>query len=583
MCQKRYFQMMAAVSLVLWSSNLHADWTRFRGPNGAGVSTEKGPLPIHWNGTRNLQWKIPLPGPGSSSPIVVGDKVFVTYWSGYGMDRRNPGELKQLRRHLICIDRRTGKTLWSKAIEARLPEIRYGRRIAEHGYASHTPVSDGEHVYAFFGKSGVFCFDMDGKQVWQRHVGMESDPVGRGSASSPIIYKHLLIVTASAEREALVGLNRKTGEEVWRQEAAGLNATWGTPALAQAGPNRTDLVIAVPREIWGLNPNTGRLRWYSSGLRSSNANSSAISQGGIVFAVESGAGGGGGIAVRAGGTGDVTGSRVVWSARHANRTATPIFYQGRLYTFSNRIVTCIDAATGTEIFKARLRTNGAVPATPGSFRRGGGFGGDYASPVIGDGKIYFVTRSGQVFVLKAGDRLEVLGVNHMGEEGEDFSATPAISQGRLFLRSNRNLYCLTLREDPATSARQRPEAAPAPAPAPEVREAPPPSATRPGQGRFGGRRRGRGGFDPSWIFQRRDANGDGKLSGEEIPERMRGNLERMDTDGDGAVTLAEFRQAMSQMRGRSRGRSPDREGGRFGGRNRRQGRPERPQRPEMEG
>ena len=110
---------------------MHADWTRFRGPNGAGVSTDQDPLPTNWSGTRNLQWKVPLPGPGSSSPIVVGDKIFVTYWSGYGMDRRNPGDLKQLRRHLICIDRHTGKTLWSKAIEARLPETKFSGRITQ--------------------------------------------------------------------------------------------------------------------------------------------------------------------------------------------------------------------------------------------------------------------------------------------------------------------------------------------------------------------------------------------------------------------------------------------------------------------
>ena len=491
MCRKPLIQMLAAVSIILWSSDTHAEWTRFRGPNGDGVSTEKHSLPTHWNGTRNVQWKIPLPGPGSSSPIVVGDKIFLTYWSGYGMDRRNPGDLKQLRRHLIGIDRHSGKTLWSVAIAARLPEIGFSGRITEHGYATHTPVSDGKHVYAFFGKSGALCFDLEGKQVWQRHIGVESDPEGRGSASSPILFEDLLIVAASAESEALVALNRKTGEEVWRQEAAGLNATWGTPALAEAGPNGTDLVIAVPSEIWGLNPHTGRLRWYSSGLSPGNANSSAISRDGIVYAVESGAGGAGGIAVRAGGKGDVTGSRVLWSARHANRTATPILYQGRLYTFSNRIVTCIDATTGNEIFKARLSAGGAGPAARGGSRRGG-FGGDYASPVIGDGKVYFVTRSGQVFVLKAGERFELLAVNRMGEEGEDFSATPAISQGRLFLRSNRNLYCLTLKEDQAVADGQQAEATPAP----EVRETPSasPAPARPGRSEV-----------PAWSRCRRPA------------------------------------------------------------------------------
>ena len=181
-------------------------------------------------------------------------------------------------------------------------------------------------------------------------------------------------------------------------------------------------------------------------------------------------------------------------------------------------------------------------------------------------------------MLKASERFELLAVNRMAEDGEDFSATPAISKGLLFLRSNRNLYCLALREEDSGSTTQQAEAVPAPM----VQEDPSPAATPRGPGRFGGRRRGRGGFDPSVFFRRRDTNNDGKLSGEEIPERMRGNLGRMDTDGDGAVTLVEFREAMNQMFRRSRSRSPGREGGRFGGRNRRQGRPERPQRPELE-
>ena len=155
------------------TGSVFADWTRFRGPNGSGVSTDKDPLPVNWTATKNLQWKLKLPGPGSSSPIVVGDRVFITYWSGYGIDRSNPGDLKQLRRHLICINRDTGKIRWSKAIEAVLPETEYSGMITEHGYASHTPVSDGQHVYAYFGKSGALSFDMNGKQLWQRRIGTE--------------------------------------------------------------------------------------------------------------------------------------------------------------------------------------------------------------------------------------------------------------------------------------------------------------------------------------------------------------------------------------------------------------------------
>jgi len=132
-----------------------------------------------------MKWKVALPGPGSSSPIVVGDRIFVTCWSGYGVDRGNPGDQKALRLHLICLDRNTGKTIWDKAVEPTLPEDNYGGMFAEHGYASHTPVSDGERVYVYFGKSGALAFDMDGNQLWQTKIGTESDPRGWGSASRP--------------------------------------------------------------------------------------------------------------------------------------------------------------------------------------------------------------------------------------------------------------------------------------------------------------------------------------------------------------------------------------------------------------
>ena len=576
MFQRTVLQVMLSVYILLCSSAAHADWTRFRGPNGSGISTDRDPLPVSWSPTRNLQWKIRLPGLGSSSPIVVGDKVFVTCWSGYGLDRRNPGELKQLRRHLLCINRHTGKLLWSREVEALLPETRYRGMITQHGYASHTPVSDGQRVYVYFGKSGAFCFDMEGKKLWQTRVGIESDPEGRGSASSPMLYRNLLIVTATAESEALVGLDKKTGKEVWRQEAAGFNATWGTPVLVHLDQTRTDLVIAVPKEVWGLNPITGRLRWFTTGLQSSTFNSSVVSQDGIVYAVESGPGGGG-VAVRAGGRHDVTQSRVLWSARHANRTATPILYQGRLYTFANKIITCIDAKTGTEIFKARLKTSDVAPSTRG------GFGGDYASPVIGDGKIYYVARSGHVFVLKASDRFSQLAVNQMTSSREDFSATPAISRGQLFLRSSKRLYSLVKRQDQDGSETHQIPADPAPQKAWEDLSS---QTTPAGPGRFGSRRGGRnrrGGFDLSIFFQRRDANGDGKLAGEEIPERLRRNLEEIDADRDGAVTLAEYRDGMSRMFRRRRSRGPGREESGFGRRDRREGRPERPQRPELEG
>lgn len=430
-----------------------ADWTRFRGPNGSGVSEETAAVPTTWSDTENLKWKVALPGPGSSSPIVVGDRVFVTCWSGYGVDRRNAGDQSDLRRHLLCLNRNTGKTIWSKAVEPVLPEDNYGGMFAEHGYASHTPVSDGERVYVYFGKSGALAFDMDGNQLWQTKIGTESDPRGWGSASSPVLYKDTVIVTASAESQAIVALDTSTGKEVWRQEAAGLGSTWGTPVMVKVDDERTDLVLGVPYEFWAFNPDDGKLRWYCEAMETDSFCSSVVTDGGVVYGIEGR--GGGSIAVRAGGKGDVTGTNVVWSGRDSSRIGTPVLYEGRIYFFSNGIANCIEAETGKKLFQSRLEgATGGTPSRGGSDqggagggrgRRGGGGGmggSDYASPIIADGKIYFTSRSGDMFVLKASDKFEQLATNRVTSESEDFSATPAVSDGQLFIRSSKHLYCI---------------------------------------------------------------------------------------------------------------------------------------------
>ncbi|MCA9122656.1 MAG: PQQ-binding-like beta-propeller repeat protein [Planctomycetaceae bacterium] len=429
-----------------------ADWTRFRGPNGSGVSQDTATVPTTFSNSENLKWKVRLPGPGSSSPIIVGDRVFVTCWTGYGVDRGNPGDQKDLRRHLICIDRNNGKTIWSKAVEPVLPEDNYGGMFAEHGYASHTPVSDGERIYVYFGKSGAFAFDMDGNQLWQTKIGTESDPRGWGSASSPVLYKDTVIVTASAESQAVVALDKKTGKEVWRQEAAGLSSTWGTPVIVKVDEERIDLVLGVPYEFWAFNPDDGKLRWYCEVMETDSYCSSVVTDGGIVYGIEGR--GGGSIAVRAGGKGNVTDSNVVWTGRDSNRIGTPIIYEGRIYFFSGGIANCIDAKTGKEVFQSRLtgasgrsqnrsggQAGGSQLAGGRGRRGGGGMGGDYASPIIADGKIYFTSRSGDIFVLKATDTFEQLATNRVTNDSEDFSATPAVSDGQLFIRSSKHLYC----------------------------------------------------------------------------------------------------------------------------------------------
>ena len=263
--------------LALWAIPASAsDWPRFHGPDGSGISPDTQPVPLKWSETENLKWKCKLPGPGSSSPIVVGQRVFVTCWTGYGVDPENVGDQKNLRRHLICLDRDSGNVLWDKSVEPVLPEDPFSGMFTQHGYASHTPVSDGQRVYVFFGKTGVLAFDLDGNKLWQTSVGTGSGPHDWGTASSPILYKNLVIVTASAESKSLVALNKETGKEVWRRDDPGFSGTWGTPILVDCGKGRTDLVIAVPFKIWAFNPDDGKPRWQCDGLPTDSICASAL-------------------------------------------------------------------------------------------------------------------------------------------------------------------------------------------------------------------------------------------------------------------------------------------------------------------
>lgn len=562
---KRFFPGIAMWLMLIVGANASADWLRFRGPNGSGIAAENQAWPIKWSESENLKWQLDLPGPGSSSPIVVGQRVFVTCWSGYGLNRESPGEQSQLQRHLVCVDRQTGKTMWDKTIAPYLPEDRYGGMFAEHGYASHTPVSDGEHVFAFFGKTGVVAFDLDGNQLWQHSVGVESGANGWGSASSPILYENLIIVPATAESQALVALDKKTGAEVWRQEASGFDAVWGTPILVPVDQTRTDVVIAVPGEIWGFHPATGKLAWYCKSNASSSFCSSAVADSGIVYAVESGPGGGGGIAVRAGGSGDVSDTHVVWSGRQQNRIDTPIIHAGRIYMFGNGTATCLDAATGESVYRVRLR------GRAGGTTRRGGRGQDYASAVLAGEIIYFTARSGDVYVLKAGDQFLQLAVNRVTQDEEDFSATPAICDGQLFLRSDKRLYCVEASHGAGSDLAAAVAAAQASART-QPAEVGDEEASRGGGGR-------RGGFDPAAFFRRQDANGDGKLTGDEINDRLREGMAQIDSDNDGAISETEFTEGLRRMfrgqGGRQRGGNPRREGDE-------NDRPDRPQRPELQ-
>ncbi len=562
--------LLIALYVVIVTPSLRAeDWNRFRGPDGSGVASDSKSIPSRWSPEANLAWKTPLPGPGVSSPIVVDGKVFVTCYSGYGLDQASPGDMDKLMRHVVCVDLKSGDLLWQNDIKAVLPEDPYsGIGVTAHGYASHTPVSDGQHVYAFLGKSGVHAFDLEGNPVWQANVGMESDPTKWGSSSSPVIHNDTLIITASAESQAIIGFDKSTGKELWRQEAEGLDGMWGTPTLVKVNDERTDLVMCVAKELWGLDPDSGKLRWYASATGAEQAYSSVITDANRVFAFTGR--GGGSIAVNAGGNGDISASNTVWTGNENASFGSPVRFGSKLYVISQGVITIVDGETGSKLDQVRLQ---------GAERTGGRFGSlDYASPIVVGDRLMYLNGSGQMFVFDLSAGAKQIALNLVTSEKESFGGSPAISSGRLVLRSDKHLYCVTEKGE-AVSLTPITEAIAA-TDGPSVEGS---GGGRGGyEGRPGGGTGGPGGnerFDPMSIFNGRDSNKDGKLTQDEVVgSPMADRMKDLDKDGDGAISQEEFRAGMSGMFGGGR---PGGGGGQGNGGQGKDSRPDRPQRPAM--
>jgi len=408
------------------------NWARYRGPNGSGIASDSS-APLSWSETENLKWSLDLPGPGSSSPIVWGDRVYVTCYSGYGDG--SGGEMTDLKRHLIAVDRASGSIIWEKSVATTAIEDPYEGFITEHGYASQTPVTDGKHIYCFFGKTGVVAFDWDGNEVWRREVGSGSSRKRWGSASSPILLDDLLVVNASDESETLFGIDAATGEVRWQSEAASLNSIYGTPILHKVSGDRTDIVITVLDEIWGVNPESGNLRWFASNGIAGNASASVVGdpESGILVAF-------GGfprtlaVGVRGGGKGDVTATHNLWENKNAAYLNSPVFHEGKLYWVSDKgIAYCSDPESGELIYEERL------PDTSGKTGKGKPF---YASPVLVNGHLLAVSRTAGTFVIEAKPEFNLVRVNKIAGDESQFNAAPAVSGKLIFIRSQTTLYAI---------------------------------------------------------------------------------------------------------------------------------------------
>ncbi|MEX0938917.1 MAG: PQQ-binding-like beta-propeller repeat protein [Pirellulales bacterium] len=398
-----------------------ADWPQFRGPGSAGVADVSG-LPAEWTATQNVQWTQRLPGYGASSPIVVGDRIYVTGYSGYGAEQGSQGSAADLQRHLACYNLADGQEMFNIAVQPKVQENEYSGFLNLHGYASSTPASDGERLYVFFGASGVYAFSLDGQQLWQQSVGDGTH--GWGSASSPVVVGDLVIVNALVESGAVVALNKNTGQEVWRAED--VQEAWNTPVVVQVPGGRTELVISSQGEILGYDPQSGELLWRCRGIEDYVC-PSVVAHDGIVYAI--GGRGGAALAVRAGGRGDVTQSHRLWTLNKGANVCSPIYYRGHLYWVHDQrgMAYCADAATGELVYEERIAPR------PGRI---------YGSPLLADGKLYIQTRENGTFVLAA--KPEYVLVAHNPPLDESMAnASPVAVDGRLLLRSNEYLYCIS--------------------------------------------------------------------------------------------------------------------------------------------
>jgi len=387
-----------------------ADWPAWRGATGQGHSVETN-LPQSWSDTEHVKWKIPLENPGNSTPVIHGPHLYLTQANTGGSVRS-----------LFCFQRSNGKQVWRKDVSYSKKE----RNWNQNWYGNASPATDGERVVVCFGSAGLYCFDTKGNELWKRtDLGQWEHPFG--NASSPVLYGDLVIQWCGPNekgRNFLLAVDKKSGKTVWEHEEQ--QGSWGTPLIISAD-GRDQLLLSTVPSLKGLDPKSGKELWHCEGLTKYVYTSPLFANG---VAVAMSGYNGAALAVKLGGTGDITANRLWLHPQNIQRVGSGVIVGDHVYIVEeNGVPHCYELKTGKEVWKVAKR--------PG--------GNTWGSMVHADGKLYVLMRDGQTLVFKASPKYELLATNSLGR-GVQTNSSLAISNGEIFIRTFGHLWCIGKKE-----------------------------------------------------------------------------------------------------------------------------------------
>jgi outer membrane protein assembly factor BamB len=425
-------RLAAGPLLLLALAAARADnWPAWRGPTGQGSSAETD-LPVKWSTTENVKWKVPLPAEGNSTPVVWGDKVFVTQaadktaWPPKG---GNGGPASAETRMLLCFRRSDGKELWRAKVAYKELESTH----PTNPFCSASPATDGEVVVVSHGSAGVYCYNLDGNELWRKDFG-KCEHIW-GNAASPVIYKDLVVLNfGPGERTFLVALDKRTGRDVWTVQEPGGKlgekgqaewiGSWTTPVVAEV-KDRTELVMTWPGVVKSYDPDTGKLLWSCRGLEKDGAKDRLVYTSPLVtpdVVVAMAGFGGAAIGVKTGGTGDLTDTHRLWRvAKNPQRIGSGVVVGDYVYAVDEPGVRCLELKTGKTVWEERVN------------------GGIWSSIVHAGGRLYVVSQNGETVVFAAKPEFELIARNPLKETTR---ASIAVSDGELFIRTYKHLWCI---------------------------------------------------------------------------------------------------------------------------------------------